>query len=73
MVALLAFGARAHADVPLPVNVPAGTGQQALSLAVVKGGDVTVARCAAAPCTAGAVTLNVPAELRGMPARADVV
>lgn len=73
MVALLAVGARAHADLPLPVNVPPGTGQQALSVTLAKGGDVMVASCAAAPCSAGAVSLNVPAELRGKPARADVV
>lgn len=70
--ALLALGAEARADVPLPVNVPAGTGQQALSIALTKG-DVTVASCAVAPCSAGAVPLNVPPELRGKPARADVV
>lgn len=68
----LAVGARARADVPLPVQVPAGSGQQALSVSVVKG-DVVVASCAAAPCAAGAVPLGVPAELRGKPARADVV
>jgi hypothetical protein len=72
LAALLALGARAHADVPLPVQVPAGTGQQALSVSVVKG-DVVAASCAAAPCSAGAVSLGVPAELRGKPARADVV
>jgi HEAT repeat protein len=70
--ALLMFGAEARAAAPLPVNVPAGTGQQALSIAFAKG-DVTVASCAAAPCSAGAVPLNVPPELRGKPARADVV
>lgn len=72
MAAVLALGARAHADVPLPVQVPAGTGQQALSVSVVKG-DVVAATCAAAPCSAGAVPVGVPAELRGKPARAEVV
>jgi hypothetical protein len=70
--AALALGGRARADVPLPVHVPAGTGQQALSVSVVKG-DVVAASCAAAPCSAGAVSLGVPVELRGKPARADVV
>lgn len=54
------------------MNVPAGTGQQALSVFVSKG-DVAVAACAAAPCNAGALALNVPAALRGKPMRADVV
>lgn len=62
----------AAADVALPLQVPAGTGQQALSVLVSKG-DITVASCAAAPCSAGAVSLNVPAALRGKPARAEVV
>jgi len=56
------------ADVALPLQMPAGTGQQALSVLVSKG-DITVASCSAAPCSAGAVSLNVPAALRGKPAR----
>lgn len=39
----------------------------------VTKGDVMAATCAAAPCSAGAVPLGVPAELRAKPARAEVV
>jgi HEAT repeat protein len=70
--AIWGAAAPAWAETPLPVNVPAGTGQQALSVFVSKG-DVVVAACAAAPCSAGAVALNVPASLRGKPMRAEVV
>jgi HEAT repeat protein len=56
----------------LPVSAPAGNGQQALSVFAAPG-DVMAASCAAAPCSAGAVALGVPAELRGKPPRAEVV
>ncbi|HYP87998.1 MAG TPA: hypothetical protein VEQ59_07585, partial [Polyangiaceae bacterium] len=62
----------AVAEPGLPVHVAAGGGQQALSVLSVKG-DVQVAACAAAPCSAGAATLDVPAALRSKPARAEVV
>jgi len=62
----------ALAEPGLPVHAAAGGGQQALSVLSVKG-DVQVAACAAAPCNAGAATLNVPASLRGKPVRAEVV
>jgi HEAT repeats len=70
--AVLSSAALSWAEQPLPVHAPAGAGQQALSLALVKG-DVVAATCAAAPCNAGAVSLGVPAELRGKAARAEVV
>lgn len=56
----------------LPVSAPAGTGQQALSVFATPA-DVMAAACAVAPCSAGAVALGVPAELRSKAARADVV
>ncbi len=62
----------AHAEQALPVTAPAGTGQQALSVFVAKG-DVVAASCAAAPCSAGAVSLGVPVDLRGKAPRAEVV
>ncbi len=68
----LASPRRAHADAPLPVHAPAGTGQAALSVFVDKAGDVAAASCAQSPCTQRPVSLNVPATLRGK-ARADVV
>lgn len=70
--ALSALSSSALAASALPVNVPAGTGQQALSVSVVKG-DVVAASCAAAPCSAGAMPIGVPAELRGKPVSAEVV
>lgn len=70
--AILGASAPAWAETPLPVSAPAGTGQQALSVFVSKG-DVAVAACAAPPCSAGAVALNVPAALRTKPMRAEVV
>jgi hypothetical protein len=78
LVPVLALGALvgstrvAHAEQALPVNVAAGTGQQALTVFVVKG-DVQAASCAAAPCSAGAVSLGVPVDMRSKPARAEVV
>lgn len=62
----------AKAEQALPASAPAGTGQQALSVFVSQG-QVMAATCAAAPCSAGAVALGVPAELRGKAPRADVV
>jgi HEAT repeat protein len=56
----------------LPAHAPAGGGQQALSVFDAKG-DLVAAACASAPCSAGAVSLGVPAELRGKPGRAEVV
>ena len=56
----------------LPAHAAAGTGQQALSVLDAKG-DIVAASCASAPCSAGAVSLGVPTELRGKPARAEVV
>ncbi len=72
---LAALGAPrlARAEQALPVHAPAGTGQAALSVFVASGGEVMAAACAASPCTAGAVPLNLPTELRGKPARAEVV
>jgi HEAT repeat protein len=57
----------------LPANAPAGTGQQALSVFVDKKGDLVAAACAAVPCSAGPVSLGVPAELRAKTPRAEVV
>jgi HEAT repeat protein len=62
----------ALAEPVLPASAAAGGGQQALSVFAVKG-DVVAAVCATAPCSAGAVSLGVPAALRGKPTRADVV
>jgi HEAT repeat protein len=73
LFALLGMPALAQAQAALPVSAPAGTGQAALSVFVLKDGDVAVASCAAAPCNAGAVSLNVPKELRGKSARAEVI
>ena len=56
----------------LAVHAAAGGGQAVLSVMSVKG-DVQAAVCAAAPCSAGAVSLGVPAALRDKPARAEVV
>jgi HEAT repeat protein len=64
--------AAARAEGPLPAHAPAGTGQQALSV-FVAAGDVVAAACAAPPCSAGPVSLGLPAALRGKAARADVV
>src|SRR5262245_2390293 len=72
-VALLGWPALAAAQSALPAHAPAGTGQPALSVLPGKGGDVVAASCAASPCSAGAVSLNVPAELRGRPAQAQVL
>lgn len=72
IAALLALTARARADVALPVHVPAGAGQQALSVSLQKG-ELVAASCAAPPCHTGAVSLGLPAELQGKPARAEVV
>jgi HEAT repeat protein/mRNA-degrading endonuclease toxin of MazEF toxin-antitoxin module len=72
LLALLgAVEARAHG--PWPAHAPAGTGQGALSVFGVKGGDVMAASCAAPPCSAGALSLNVPAELRAKTPSAEVV
>ena len=62
----------AAAEPGLPAHAPAGGGQQALSVLDVKG-DIVAAACAASPCSAGAVSLGLPAALRGKPARAQVV
>lgn len=62
----------AAAEQALPASAPAGSGQQALSVFAAQG-EVMAAACAAAPCSAGAVALGVPPELRAKPARADVV
>jgi HEAT repeat protein len=62
----------ARAESPLPAQAPAGTGQQALSVFVAKG-DIVASACAAAPCTAAPVSLNLPPALRGKPAQAEVV
>jgi hypothetical protein len=52
--------------------VAAAGGQQALSVFVTKG-ELMAASCAALPCSAGAVSLGLPSELRGKPAHADVI
>lgn len=62
----------ALAEAPLPVQVPAGTGQQALGVYVSKQ-EIVASTCAAAPCSASPLSLGVPASLRGKPARAEVV
>ena len=73
LFALLGLPVLARAQAALPVSAPAGTGQAALSVLALKDGDIGVASCAAAPCSAGAVSLNVPKELRAKPARAEVI
>jgi HEAT repeats len=69
---ICAAPAALHAAQPLPAHAPAGTGQQALSVFVVKG-EVAAATCATPPCSAGAVSLGVPAALRSKTPHADVV
>ncbi len=56
----------------LPAHAPGGAGQQALSVFDAKG-DIVAAACAATPCSAGAVSLGVPTELRGKSAHAEAV
>jgi hypothetical protein len=73
LFALLGAPALAQAQAALPVSAPAGTGQAALSVFALKDGDVAVSSCAAPPCSAGPVSLNVPKELRGKPARGEVI
>jgi HEAT repeat protein len=70
--ALIGATGVAHAEQALPLSAPAGAGQQALSVFVAKG-DVLAASCAAAPCSADAVSLGVPVDLRSKPARAQLV
>lgn len=72
MGALCGAAGKAHADAPLPVHAPAGTGQQALSVFVAQG-ELVAATCAAAPCTGSVIPLGLPAELRGKAPRAEVV
>lgn len=72
MGAFCAAAGVAGAAQALPASAPAGSGQQALSV-FATGADVMAAACAAAPCSAGAVALGVPAELRGKAPRAEVV
>jgi hypothetical protein len=60
------------AEPGLPAHAAAGGGQQALSVLSVKG-DVVAAACPAAPCSAAAVSLGIPAALRAKPVRAEVV
>lgn len=72
-LALLSAPRRAQALAALPVHAPAGNGQPALSVLVGKGGEIAAATCSTPPCSAGAVPLAVPAELRAKPARAEVV
>lgn len=63
---------QARADVALPISVGAAGGQQALSIFLAKG-ELMAASCAGPPCSAGAVSLGLPSELRAKPARAEVV
>jgi HEAT repeats len=72
LAVLLALSPRVWADAPLPVNAPAGVGQQALSVSLVDGEPVA-ASCPAAPCSKPAVPLGLPRELRGKPSRGQVV
>ena len=71
-LALTLLAGRARADVALPLSVTAAGGQQALSVFLAKG-ELMASSCAAPPCSAGAVSLGLPSELRGKPVRAEVV
>ncbi len=72
-VLVFAVPALARAQGGLPVHAPPGTGQPALSVFAGKGGELVAAACPAAPCSAAPVSLGVPPELRGKPARTELV
>ncbi|HYJ07467.1 MAG TPA: hypothetical protein VEX18_00620, partial [Polyangiaceae bacterium] len=72
LLALLGGPALASAQAALPAHAPAGLGQAALSVFSGKGGELMAATCATAPCSAGAISLNLPAELRNGPAQAEL-